>query len=251
MSRVQSIERAFAVSCGAGRRPDRRDRGRQRVGVPKSTAARMLTALRQRARSSRSRAGRATGWGPAWRAWRPDSSRPGIPPSRGRDLAEPTNGGRGRKPDLSRRASRPLRRPGRHGPTRSRSGLDRPRVPMHGVSSGQTVLAGLAPAAIERYLAAPLEAFTPATMGTPRPCASGFRSGAPDGYAWTATSSRGARRRLRRRSLTARRGPWQSTSMDRRTGSGVRDGSGSPSVCSALPGDPLADLREGTCPAAR
>ena len=78
MSRVQSIERAFAVLSALADGPIGVTEVAQRVGVPKSTAARLLTALWHEGASSRKRAGPATGWGLGSRIWRPGTSRLGT-----------------------------------------------------------------------------------------------------------------------------------------------------------------------------
>ena len=58
------------------------------------------------------------------------------------------------------------------------------RVPMHAVPSGQVMLAGLAPAALDRFLAMPLEAFTPATLVDPEALRERLREVLRDGHAW-------------------------------------------------------------------
>lgn len=58
------------------------------------------------------------------------------------------------------------------------------RIPMHAVSSGQVILAALAPEALDRFLAAPLEAFTPATIVDPAALRERLREVQRDGHAW-------------------------------------------------------------------
>jgi DNA-binding IclR family transcriptional regulator len=55
---------------------------------------------------------------------------------------------------------------------------------MHAVPSGQVMLAGLGPAALDRFLATPLESFTPATLTDPEALRERLRDVLRDGYAW-------------------------------------------------------------------
>jgi DNA-binding IclR family transcriptional regulator len=58
------------------------------------------------------------------------------------------------------------------------------RVPLHAVSSGQVLLAFRPPAAIERYLERPLERFTPRTLVDPEALHERLREVRRDGYSW-------------------------------------------------------------------
>jgi DNA-binding IclR family transcriptional regulator len=58
------------------------------------------------------------------------------------------------------------------------------RVPMHAVPSGLVLLAHLPAASLERFLARPLEAFTPATVIDPAILRERLRLVQHDGYAW-------------------------------------------------------------------
>jgi DNA-binding IclR family transcriptional regulator len=58
------------------------------------------------------------------------------------------------------------------------------RIPMHAVSSGQVMLAFRQPAALERYLDAPLERFTDRTVTDPDGLRQRLRDIRRDGYAW-------------------------------------------------------------------
>jgi IclR family transcriptional regulator, acetate operon repressor len=58
------------------------------------------------------------------------------------------------------------------------------RVPMHAVPSGLVLLAHSAPASLERFLARPMEAFTPATVTNPAVLRERLRQVQLDGYAW-------------------------------------------------------------------
>jgi DNA-binding IclR family transcriptional regulator len=58
------------------------------------------------------------------------------------------------------------------------------RVPMHAVPSGQVMLAALPPEALDRFLAAPLEAYTPATIVEPGALRERLAAIRADGHAW-------------------------------------------------------------------
>lgn len=58
------------------------------------------------------------------------------------------------------------------------------RVPLHAVPSGQVILAHLPPAALERFLAGPLERFTARTLTDPAALRERLRRIRLDGYAW-------------------------------------------------------------------
>ena len=58
------------------------------------------------------------------------------------------------------------------------------RVPMHAVPSGLVLLANSAPATLARFLARPMEAFTPATVTDPAVLRERLRQVQLDGYAW-------------------------------------------------------------------
>lgn len=58
------------------------------------------------------------------------------------------------------------------------------RVPMHAVSSGQVFLAHLSPADVERYLAQPRVAFTPQTITDSAALRERLRQVQLDGFAW-------------------------------------------------------------------
>ena len=58
------------------------------------------------------------------------------------------------------------------------------RAPLHAVSSGQVLLAFRTPGAIERYLAGPLERFTPGTLADPDTVRERLREVRRRGYAW-------------------------------------------------------------------
>jgi DNA-binding IclR family transcriptional regulator len=58
------------------------------------------------------------------------------------------------------------------------------RVPMHAVSSGLVVLAAMSEAELDRFLGSPLERFTPRTMTDPAALRERLAQIRADGYAW-------------------------------------------------------------------
>lgn len=58
------------------------------------------------------------------------------------------------------------------------------RVPMHAVPSGLVILASLPPTSLERYLSRRLESFTPATVTDPAALRERLRRIQQDGYGW-------------------------------------------------------------------
>jgi DNA-binding IclR family transcriptional regulator len=59
------------------------------------------------------------------------------------------------------------------------------RIPMHAVSSGLVLLAHFLPAELDRFLAEPLPRFTPQTVWDPARVRARIRGTQLDGYAWT------------------------------------------------------------------
>lgn len=188
MSRVQSIERAFAVLGALTDGPIGVTEVADRVGLPKSTAARMLASL------ARERAVEQL----------PGETRYRLGPR-----IEMLAGGQVRprsivaiaRPDLAELAATIGEAAGLSVPDGElihyvdQVDSDHPvgvrdwtgsRIAMHAVSSGLAVLALRPPAAIERYLARPLEQFTTRTMTDPDQLRARLRKAQLDGYAWTA-----------------------------------------------------------------
>ena len=188
MSRVQSIERAFAVLAALTDGPIGVTDVADRVALPKSTAARMLASLAREGAVEQV----------------PGETRYRIGP-RIETLASGL---------LATRSVVAIARPhlvelaGAIGET---AGLSVPegdlihyvdqvdsehpvgvrdwtgsRLALHGVSSGLAVLALRPPGEIERYLARPLERFTARTMTDPGALRSRLARIQLDGYAWTA-----------------------------------------------------------------
>ena len=210
MSRVQSIERAFAVLAALADGPIGVTEVAERAGLPKSTAARLLASLAREGAveqvpgDTRYRLGAALATLAA-----------GVLPTRSLAAARPAVARGARRGDgRGRRAVRPRRRTS--STTSTRSTRPNPvsvrdwtgsRIPMHAVSSGQVLLAFRAPAAIERYLARPLRAV--------HADAHRDRSGRP-----ARAAPRGPPRRLRLGARGVRRGHQLGRRADRRRRSG-------------------------------
>ena len=186
MSRVQAVERAFAVLSALGDGPIGVTEVAQRAGLPKSTAARMLTSLvgegavEQVPGDARYRLGA-----------RIVSLAAGVVPIRSLvalarpvlvDLASQVGEAAGLAVldvhvvhyiDQVDTAHQVL--------VRDWTGT---RLPIHAVSSGQVFLAHMPPSAVDRFLADPLERFTPRTLVDPAVLRLRLRRIQLDGYAW-------------------------------------------------------------------
>ena len=186
MSRVQSIERAFAVLGALGDGPIGVTEVAARVDLPKSTAARMLASL------AREGAVEQVPGGTRYRLGAKIASlAAGVLPTRSIvalahpvlvELASAVGEAAGLsvadgfvvhyvdQVDTSHQVL-----------VRDWTGT---RLPMHAVSSGQVFLAHMAPSALDRFLADPLERFTPRTLVNPAALRERFRRIELDGYAW-------------------------------------------------------------------
>jgi IclR family acetate operon transcriptional repressor len=186
MSRVQSIERAFAVLGTLADGPIGVTEVAERASLPKSTAARMLASLtregvvEQVPGDTRYRLG-----------GRLATLAAGVLPTR--SLA------RLARPSLVELSSEVGEAAGLSVPDGDLvhyvEQVDSPnpvsvrdwtgsRLPMHAVSSGQVLLAFLPPAVVERYLARPLERFTERTLVDRDALRDRLRAVRRDGYAW-------------------------------------------------------------------
>jgi DNA-binding IclR family transcriptional regulator len=187
VSRVQSIERAFAVLAALGPGPLGVTEVAERVRLPKSTAARLLAALAAEG---------AVEQVPDGTDYRIGERLVGIAsqsvPARSLialarphlvELAEAT----GEVAGLSiadgflvhyidqEDSPHPVG-------VRDWTGT---RLPMHAVSSGIAFLASMAPADVERFLAGPLDRFTEATVTDPASIRERLRRARLEGVAWT------------------------------------------------------------------
>ena len=240
MSRVQSIERAFAVLSALADGPIGVTEVAQRVGVPKSTAARLLTALWHEGAVEQEAGGTRYRLGPriADLAARHVPTRDLVGVARPHLVELATAAGE--VAGLSVPDGRVVHYVDQVGTAHEVQVRDwtGSRVPMHAVPSGQVMLAGLAPAALERFLATPLEAFTPATLVDPETLARAPPGSPPRRLCLGPRRvQRGDWLRLRRRwwTATARCSP-PSTSTVRRTASRhPARASASPSESRGLP----------------
>ncbi len=187
MSRVQSIERAFAVLGALGGGPLGVTEVADRVRLPKSTVARLLASLR--AEGAVEQVADGTDYRIGGRLV---TLAAGVRPTRSLIAVA--------RPHLVALA-------GLIGEAAGLSLPDGPlvhyidqedspnpvgirdwtgtRLPMHAVSSGLVILAHMPPAEIERVLAGPLERFTPSTVTDPTLIRERVRRVGLDGYAWT------------------------------------------------------------------
>lgn len=186
MSRVQSIERAFAVLGSLTDGPLGVTEVAARARVPKSTAARLLAALVAERAVEQANGGGQYRLGP-----RIVALGAGLRPTRGlvatahpflEELARATGEAAG------------LSVPDGHdmhyidqvespNPVQVRDWTGT-RIPMHTVSSGQVVLANLPPLELDTYLAGRLERFTPRTITDPRRLSARLHDVRRDGLAW-------------------------------------------------------------------
>jgi DNA-binding IclR family transcriptional regulator len=186
VSRVQSIERAFAVLSALADGPIGVTEVAHRVGVPKSTAARLLTALWHEGAVEQEAGGTRYRLGPriADLATRHVPTRDLVAVARSHlvDLATAV----GEVAGLSVPDGRVVHYVDQVGTAHEVQVRDwtGSRVPMHAVPSGQVMLAGLPPVALDRFLATPLESFTPATLTDSSALRERLRLVTADGYAW-------------------------------------------------------------------
>ncbi len=187
MSRVQSIERAFAVLGALGDGPIGVTEVAARVDLPKSTAARMLASL------AREGAVEQVPGGTRYRLGaKIVSLAAGVVPTRSIvALAHPVlvelASTVGEAAGLSVADGFVVHYVDQVDTThqvlvRDWTGT---RLPMHAVSSGQVFLAHMAPLAVDRLLANPLERFTPRTLVEAAAIQERLRRVQVDGYAWT------------------------------------------------------------------
>ncbi|MEO8469386.1 MAG: IclR family transcriptional regulator [Chloroflexota bacterium] len=186
MSRVQSIERAFSVLGALADGPVGVTDVAARVGLPKSTAARMLASLEREGAVEQVPGETRYRLGP-----RIATLASGRQETRGLvAIAHPAlaelAGETGEAAGLSVPDGRTVHyvdQVDSPNPVQVRDWTGS-RIPMHAVSSGQVFLAHLAPSALARYLAVPLEGFTPATLTDAAALIERLRDVRRDGHAW-------------------------------------------------------------------
>ncbi|TAK01831.1 MAG: IclR family transcriptional regulator [Chloroflexota bacterium] len=186
MSRVQSIERAFAVLGSLVGGPLGVTEVAGRARLPKSTAARLLASLEregaveQMPGETRYRLGpriAALASGLRERRGLVAIARPALV-----DLAAETGEAAGLSvPDGQ--AAHYVDQVDSHNPVQVRDWTGT-RIPMHAVSSGQVFLAHLGAPVLARFLAEPLERFTPATVTDAATLLERLRDVRRDGHAW-------------------------------------------------------------------
>jgi DNA-binding IclR family transcriptional regulator len=186
VSRVQSIERAFAVLGALGDGPAGVTDVAARVGLPKSTAARMLASLEREGVVEQVPGETRYRLGP-----RLATLASGLHETRGlvaiarptlTDLAAETGEAAGLSvPDG--RTMHYVDQVDSPNPVQVRDWTGS-RIPLHAVSSGQVILAHLGPPALARFLAKPLERFTARTLTDAPALLERLRDVRRDGYAW-------------------------------------------------------------------
>ncbi|HET9520393.1 MAG TPA: IclR family transcriptional regulator [Candidatus Limnocylindrales bacterium] len=186
MSRVQSIERAFAVLSALADGPIGVTEVAERVDLPKSTAARLLASLAREGAveqvpgETRYRLG-----------GRIVSLAAGVLPARSlvaiaRPILVELASAAGEAAGLSVADGASVHYIDQVDTAHQVQVRDwaGPRVPMHAVSSGLVFLAHMSPAAIERYLAQPRVAFTDRTVTESGALRERLRRVLLDGHAW-------------------------------------------------------------------
>jgi DNA-binding IclR family transcriptional regulator len=186
VSRVQSIERAFSVLAALADGPLGVTDVADRAGLPKSTAARLLATLGQEGAVEQLAGGTRYRLGP-----RLVTLASGVRSTRGLvatarpylvELAAATGEAAGLSvPDGE--TVHYIDQVDSPNPVQVRDWTGT-RIPMHAVSSGLVVLANLAPAALDAFLAQPLAAFTDRTMTDPAALRARLDEVRRDGYAW-------------------------------------------------------------------
>ncbi len=186
MSRVQSIERAFAVLGALAAGPIGVTEVADRADLPKSTAARILASLAREGVVEQVPGGTRYRLGP-----RLVTLAAGIRPTRSlaalarpslEDLAEAVGEAAGLSvPDGA--LVHYIEQVGSPNPVSVRDWTGS-RIPLHAVSSGQVLLAYAPPAFVQRYLGRPMERFTARTLVSADALLERMRAIRRDGYAW-------------------------------------------------------------------
>lgn len=186
MSRVQSIERAFSVLGALADGPAGVTDVAARVGLAKSTAARMLASLEREGAVEQVPGETRYRLGP-----RIATLAAGRQETRGLvAIAHPTLAELAAQTGEAAGLSVPDGRTVHYidqvdspNPVQVRDWTGS-RVPMHAVSSGQVFLAAASPSSIARFLATPLERFTPVTLTEAAGLLERLRDVRRDGHAW-------------------------------------------------------------------
>ena len=186
MSRVQSIERAFAVLSALTDGPVGVTEVAERAALPKSTAARMLATLTHEGAVEQVPGDTRYRLGP-----RIATLAEGIVPVRGlvttvRPILEELSAQTGETAGLSVAEGFVVHYVDQVGTSHQVQVRDwtGTRVPMHAVSSGLIFLAQLPAPTLDAFLERPLEAFTPGTLTAPDALRRRLAQVRADGYAW-------------------------------------------------------------------
>ena len=187
MSRVQSIERAFAVLEALAERPRGVTEVAEEAGIPKSTAARLLGSLAREGVVERVPGETRYRLGPRIvvlaAAVRPTRSLVALARPHLVTLADAVGEAVGLSIPDGFTVHYVDQVDSRH-PVGVRDWTGT-RIPMHAVSSGQIFLAHMHPAEVERFLAGPLERFTARTLIDPAALRERIRRVQLDGVAGT------------------------------------------------------------------
>jgi DNA-binding IclR family transcriptional regulator len=186
MSRVQSIERAFAVLGALADGPIGVTEVADRVDLPKSTAARLLASLTHEGVVEQVPGDTRYRLGPRLLTLaariRPVRTLAGF----ARPSLEELAGFAGEAAGLSVRDGEMVHyidQVGSPNPVSVRDWTGS-RIPLHAVSSGQVLLAYAPPTFVQRYLGRPMEAFTPRTLVTADALLERMRAIRRDGFTW-------------------------------------------------------------------
>ena len=186
MSRVQSIERAFAVLGALADGPIGVTEVAERAALPKSTAARMLATLTHEGAVEQVPGDTRYRLGP-----RIATLAEGVVPVRSliamaRPILEELAAETGEAAGLSIAEGFVVHYVDQVGTSHQVQVRDwtGTRVPMHAVSSGLVFLAQLPESTLDVYLEHPLDAFTPRTLTAPDALRERLAQVRVDGYAW-------------------------------------------------------------------
>ena len=186
MSRVQSIERAFAVLSALSGGPIGVTEVAERADLPKSTAARLLSSLSREGAVEQMPGDTRYRLGP-----RIATLAEGVVPVRSlvataRPILEELAAETGETAGLSVAEGFVVHYVDQVGTSHQVQVRDwtGTRVPMHAVSSGLVFLAAMPPSTLDAYLTRDLEAFTPRTLTDPASIRERLRQVAIDGFAW-------------------------------------------------------------------
>jgi len=186
MSRVQSIERAFAVLGALADGPIGVTDVADRVDLPKSTAARLLASLAREGVVEQVPGDTRYRLGPRLLTLsariRPMRTLAALARPSLEELAAAVGEAAGLSvPDGD--LVHYIEQVGSPNPVSVRDWTGS-RIPLHAVSSGQVLLAFAPPTFVQRYLGRPMESFTPRTLVTAEALLERMRAIRRDGYTW-------------------------------------------------------------------